>query len=188
MAFSENLRTSRKEKGLSQEQLAELLNVSRQAVSKWELDEGYPETEKLIQIAETLGVSLDYLLLDRPTVNSGIDDAPKSNSDSLADKKITIRSYDGSRLSAYNEFTIIPIGFSGYKRPRCVLGAGVKESGVWNNGLTILGWYATIENAQRELDEIHHAIQNGETSYQLKYFAKVTGRFNPKIIDSDTTV
>jgi transcriptional regulator with XRE-family HTH domain len=41
MAFSENLRTARRVKNLSHEQLAELLSVSRQAISKWELDDGY---------------------------------------------------------------------------------------------------------------------------------------------------
>ncbi|MBE6115166.1 MAG: helix-turn-helix transcriptional regulator, partial [Erysipelotrichaceae bacterium] len=48
MSFGENLRMIRKEKGLSQEDLAELLEVSRQAISKWEMDMGYPEVEKLL--------------------------------------------------------------------------------------------------------------------------------------------
>ena len=45
MSLSDNLRALRKQKGYSQEQLAERLNVSRQAVSKWESDNGYPEME-----------------------------------------------------------------------------------------------------------------------------------------------
>lgn len=45
MSFAEHLRQIRKEKGLSQEDLAELLDVSRQAVSKWEQGAGYPEVE-----------------------------------------------------------------------------------------------------------------------------------------------
>ena len=45
MSFGENLQTIRKEKRLSQEALAEILGVSRQAVSKWELGEGYPEAD-----------------------------------------------------------------------------------------------------------------------------------------------
>ena len=48
MSLSDNLRALRKQKGYSQEQLAERLNVSRQAVSKWESDNGYPEMESLI--------------------------------------------------------------------------------------------------------------------------------------------
>jgi transcriptional regulator with XRE-family HTH domain len=63
MSFAENLQTIRKEKHISQEDLAEMIGVSRQAVSKWEQGNGYPETEKLIIISKTLNVSLDYLML-----------------------------------------------------------------------------------------------------------------------------
>ena len=49
MSFSENLQMIRKKNQLSQKELAELLGVSRQAVSKWELGEGYPEVEKLLK-------------------------------------------------------------------------------------------------------------------------------------------
>src|SRR5699024_3154613 len=62
MSFGEKLQQLRKEKGLSQEDLAYQLNVSRQAVSKWESQNGYPEMEKMILISELFQVSLDYLL------------------------------------------------------------------------------------------------------------------------------
>ena len=52
MSLSENLQNLRKIKNISQEELAEKLNVSRQAVSKWESGSGYPETEKIIAICE----------------------------------------------------------------------------------------------------------------------------------------
>ena len=58
MSFSENLQAIRKKNRLSQEELAELLGVSRQAVSKWELGEGYPEVEKLLILSKKLNVSL----------------------------------------------------------------------------------------------------------------------------------
>ncbi len=62
MAISEKLYKLRKQSGLSQEQLAEKLNVSRQAISKWESGTSIPESEKLITISNFFGVSLDYLL------------------------------------------------------------------------------------------------------------------------------
>lgn len=62
MTFGEKLKILRKEKGYSQEEFASLLNVSRQAVSKWESDRGTPETDKLLQISNMFGVTLDYLL------------------------------------------------------------------------------------------------------------------------------
>ena len=61
MSFGTNLKKSRTEKGYTQEQFSELLGVSRQAVSLWESDSGYPEVEKLLDIGRILKVSLDYL-------------------------------------------------------------------------------------------------------------------------------
>ncbi len=57
MAISEKLYALRKKSGMSQEQLAEKLNVSRQAISKWESGSAMPETEKLIAISNYFNVS-----------------------------------------------------------------------------------------------------------------------------------
>jgi len=54
----------RKEKGLSQEELASKLTISRQAISKWELGESMPDTENIVQLSKLFGVSTDYLLYD----------------------------------------------------------------------------------------------------------------------------
>ena len=62
MSFAENLKQIRKEKRISQEELAEMLDVSRQAVSKWEQGQGYPEVEKLLLISNKLDISLDALM------------------------------------------------------------------------------------------------------------------------------
>lgn len=64
MTFGEKLFKLRKEKGLSQEALAEKLNTTRQAISKWENSQGFPETEKLLMIGNIFEVSIDYLLKD----------------------------------------------------------------------------------------------------------------------------
>ncbi|MEG0365924.1 MAG: helix-turn-helix transcriptional regulator [Coprobacillus sp.] len=69
MDFGMKLQSLRKEKGLSQEALAEKLNVSRQAVSKWETGEGYPEMDKIILLSDLFQVSLDYLIKDSGQVN-----------------------------------------------------------------------------------------------------------------------
>lgn len=62
MTFGEKIQKLRKETGLSQEELASQLEVSRQAVSKWERDSGYPETEKIVRMSRIFHVTLDYLL------------------------------------------------------------------------------------------------------------------------------
>ena len=65
MTFGEKLQELRRTGAMSQDALAERLEVSRQAVSKWERDEAVPETDKIVKIARIFGVSTDYLLLDQ---------------------------------------------------------------------------------------------------------------------------
>ena len=64
MTFGEKLKDARKEAGLSQEQLAERLSVSRSAVAKWESDTGLPDVGNLKMLSKTLSVSIDQLLAD----------------------------------------------------------------------------------------------------------------------------
>ncbi len=65
MLLGEKLRKLRTARKLSQEQLADELQVSRQAISKWELGESTPDTENLIALSQFYGISIDYLLLDQ---------------------------------------------------------------------------------------------------------------------------
>lgn len=65
MDFADKLLKLRTQYGYSQEALAEKLNVSRQAVSKWELGTTLPETDKVITISDFFNVSTDYLLKDK---------------------------------------------------------------------------------------------------------------------------
>lgn len=64
MTFGEKLQLLRARRGLSQDALAEALDVSRQAVSQWERNETLPETEKVIRLSRYFSVTTDYLLLD----------------------------------------------------------------------------------------------------------------------------
>lgn len=64
MSLGEKLSKLRRENNYTQEQLAEILGVSRQAISKWESDSAYPETEKLLKLGELYDCSMDYLLKD----------------------------------------------------------------------------------------------------------------------------
>ena len=64
MSFAERLRCSRREKGFSQEQLAETVDVSRQSITKWETGAAYPELKKLILLSISLDKDLDWLLYD----------------------------------------------------------------------------------------------------------------------------
>ncbi len=65
MTFGEKLQQLRKRESISQERFAEMMNVSRQAVSKWELDQSIPEMETLIAISNYFNVSMDDLLKEQ---------------------------------------------------------------------------------------------------------------------------
>lgn len=65
MSIGERVSTLRKERDLSQGQLADALGVSRQAVSKWENDQSSPDTIKLIKLAEVLDTEVEYLASGR---------------------------------------------------------------------------------------------------------------------------
>lgn len=67
MSLPEKLASLRKQKGLTQQNLAETLNVSRQAVSRWEVGAAVPTTDNLRVLSELYSVSVDYLLSDNAT-------------------------------------------------------------------------------------------------------------------------
>lgn len=62
MALGERIKTCRQKVGMSQEKVAELVGVSRQAVTKWELNQSAPNTENLFKLAEIFGTTVDMLL------------------------------------------------------------------------------------------------------------------------------
>lgn len=62
MSVAKQLIHLRNVKGISQEELASLMNVTRQSVSKWETDQSLPDSEKIIRLSEIFGVTTDYLL------------------------------------------------------------------------------------------------------------------------------
>lgn len=64
MKLSEKILTLRKRNGMSQEDLAEKLNVSRQAVSRWEVGSAQPDASNVLQLSRLFGVTADYLLND----------------------------------------------------------------------------------------------------------------------------
>ena len=108
--FSDKLKTLRKQAQLSQEQLAEKLNVSRQAVTKWETGAGVPDIENLRAISALFRVSLDDLLENRPAAPAQQDflfdslteydiDCEKSYDLALAGaRRVTLVGYEGEKL------------------------------------------------------------------------------------------
>jgi transcriptional regulator with XRE-family HTH domain len=87
MIFSEKLQLLRKNKGFTQEELAEKLNVSRQAVAKWESGQVYPDISNLIQISNLFNVTVDYLVRDQECMINVSSDT-KTDLDQLIDFRL----------------------------------------------------------------------------------------------------
>ena len=75
MTLGEKIAKQRKELNYTQEQLADILGVSRQSISKWESDIAYPETEKLIELGKIFDCSMDYLLKEDVMEKGGAQDS-----------------------------------------------------------------------------------------------------------------
>lgn len=163
MSFSENLQAIRKKNQLSQEELAELLGVSRQAVSKWELGEGYPEVDKLLILSNKLNISLDSLM-----TGSISDSKPQEN-----------RQSGMIRIVSPNEGVIMNVAklkksleFRGGKNsPKYALFASDERENAFSHN-TFLAWYRNLEDISQEIGEIQKALDTGAASYTLQYSVK----------------
>ena len=90
MEIGSKIAQARKEKNLTQEQLAELMNVTRQTVSRWELQTAYPEMEKIVMLSDILGVSCDYLLHDHMEADAGHDSRKTARKPGTPDRKSVV--------------------------------------------------------------------------------------------------
>ena len=171
MSFGEKLKQIRKQRNITQEELAELLNVSRQAISKWESGNGYPETEKLITISRELNISLDYLLHDASHL------AQKESTEEKCavyapSGKIAITTFDKENVVVCHAVKSSPILAPGKREPKYILN-GIDRVTFWGEHTTILGWYETLDGIQKEIAEITDALNKGVGSYSLQYAADV---------------
>lgn len=174
MSFAENLKTIRKERHISQEDLAELMGVSRQAVSKWEQGSGYPEMEKLLLLSKELNVSLDYLMLGEIEITES--NKSISNNIIVPTGKITIKSYDGkSIVNCYKVLASHVMYKAKDDEPKCWL-IGVNSGAFWGEKSIVLGWYVDEDKIKKEMDEIAKAISDGLPAYELKYAVKVKNK------------
>ncbi len=163
MSFGKNLQTLRKKHQLSQEGLAELLGVSRQAVSKWELGEGYPEVEKLLMLSKKLQVSLDSLL--------GEEDVPAGSENAKPAETIRIVSpHEGVILSTSRGVRSQQLR-GGKNSPKYALYAFDGNDTAFAQN-TFLAWYRNLEDVTKEIDALQNALNAGAASYTLQYSVK----------------
>ena len=163
MSFAENLKQLRKEKQLSQEELAEILDVSRQAVSKWEQGIGYPEVEKLLLLSSKLSISLDSLMA------AEITQEPNTEKQNVTEK-ITITSPVEHVIATCHKVISSQKMSGGKSSPQYALFGKSEGKGMFGEEpTTFLGWYANENDISKEITEIHDAIVNGVATYTLKY-------------------
>ncbi len=139
MTLGNKLAKLRRENNLTQEQLAELLGVSRQAISKWESDAAYPETEKLIRLGRLYRCSMDYLLLDEIREESLREESPKEPQAPVPPIPLTAIGYE--RVSKKTIGTLplwhINIGFG--RVAKGVFAVGLVSKGIISLGLCSVG-------------------------------------------------
>lgn len=107
MEFNNKLYNLRKQKGLSQEELANRLNVSRQTVSKWEVGDSTPDMEKLIAISDLFEISLDELVMDKASKHIGENVSKSEIVSELKEKVLT----DNNKQKAKRVWKIAAIIF-----------------------------------------------------------------------------
>ena len=179
MSFAENLKQLRKEKQLSQEELAEILDVSRQAVSKWEQGIGYPEVEKLLLLSSKLNISLDSLMA------TAIAQKPDAEKKKITGT-ITITSPFEHVIATCHKVVASGKMAGGKSSPQYALfGASEGKDLFGGESTTFLGWYANEEDISKEIMEIHDAIANGLALYTLKYCVKTKKRLLSIKIDTE---
>ncbi len=138
MTLGDKLSKLRKENNYTQEQLADILGVSRQAISKWESNTAYPETDKMIRISRLFNCSLDYLFKEEIEADRNIqpDGAASYSSGSRREKK-SARTLWGLPLwhVGRNAKGVVAIGMNA----KGIIAIGLKAKGVIALGLLSFG-------------------------------------------------
>ena len=170
MSFADRLKDARRVCGLSQEELAEQLDVSRQAVGKWEQGQSYPEVEKLLTLCAVLNTSLDALMADELPKNCGTEINASAPSES-----ILIRAQNGTNLVRCTNVQCSQ-PYKSRRGPKYALFGVSGYSAYWGPHNVFLGWYADEASVQAEIKAIQEAMRRGEADYSLQYAVKVRRR------------
>lgn len=171
MTLGEKIYALRSDHKMSQGDLADKLNVSRQSISKWETGQSIPEMDKISAMSDLFGVSTDYLIKEDATQRTIMLEAINVN------QKVFIQDANKRKLAAFDEFAIEMIAFANgghtERVPVCLI-CGIKKGLLGMNKRMVLGYYAALQDAQQELKDIANASGRSST-YELKYAVKMKG-------------
>ena len=141
MTLGDKLSKLRKENNYTQEQLAEILGVSRQAISKWESNITYPETDKLIRMSQLFHCTTDYLLLEENNTSDRMPQAEDNNTVFFSKRFFHERKSEKTVLGmplwhiGKNAKGFIAVGLNA----RGVIAVGIKSKGLISLGLLSIG-------------------------------------------------
>ena len=166
MTLGDKLSKLRKENNYTQEQLANVLGVSRQAISKWESNLAYPETDKLIRISELFHCSLDYLLKDAvERENKDTDRAEESDACTIRIRKI-------KEKKSSKTIWGMPLWHIG-KNAKGFIAIGALSTGCFSVGALATGKYFALGDSARAM------IAIGDSQAAGSMFQKV-GELSPQ--------
>lgn len=182
--FKDKLRQLRLDHDMSQEDLAQVLDVSRQSISKYENGTAEPSFTKLAQIVAYFDVSYDYLL-------SGIE-APFTGSvfEPVKDRSPVI--YIPSKIEEQGDFYFTDVkvvekySHIDYKPDALLVGINRKKS-IFKGAKVDIAWYRTVADAETEAQAIKEAIRRGDESYVIRgdVPVKKRGFFSVQLADFD---
>lgn len=140
MTTGQKISAERKKLGLTQEQLADKMEVSRQAVSRWEADLAFPETEKLIKLSKLYGCSTDYLLMP--------DGSKRDDAQAAQTRQGKLNLFSLSLSSVYFEYVsktkvggvpLVHINWGMGRTAKGIIAIGLRAKGVLAIGIFSMG-------------------------------------------------
>ena len=162
MNIGQNILNLRKCANLSQEQLAEIIGVTRQTISNWELEESSPDLKQAKELSRFFNISLDDLTGDSTFEYLGGNNR---------ENEITIISSVENVIVTCNKIQASQEYKGGKNSPKFAL------FGYENGNNTFLGWYENGEELKKEIVAIKEAMSLKEKSYELKYNVEVEKKF-----------
>ncbi|MGN1416989.1 MAG: helix-turn-helix domain-containing protein [Oscillospiraceae bacterium] len=135
MTLGEKLSKLRRENNYTQEQLADILGVSRQAISKWESNISYPETDKLIRMSRMFGCTTDYLLLDEEEIPFDDKTVKEPQEDLQGDIRFSVSLHERKSKRTLFGMPLWHIG----RNAKGIIAVGLRARGIISVGLVSVG-------------------------------------------------
>lgn len=161
MTIGKRIALLRKEKGLKQEELAEMLGVSGQAVSKWENDQTCPDISLLPQLASILGVTVDELLSGKREMAPSVQILPEDQRKDIKEMmlRIIVNSADGDKVRVNLPMALIQVAIEcGIEMPQLSGSEALKHID-WNQIMDmvsrgVIGNLIEVEDADGDIVRI----------------------------------